>query len=210
MRSCTHILQQFLSTNMPDITPVTSKSTPSTPPTRRWILLTIILFIAITTLIWFGLRLNVTWNPRAQFTDAQTRWQSASITDYQMTVHVQIPFMANDIYRFTVSGDAISNAQSINPRAYQFDPNPPTFEVMPEDVVMYTVDAWLLQAQRLSADLEQLHFYTRTSNHIIYDPTYGYVQRYVKNTCGWLLTVAPECMTTYEVLDWQPINTDTK
>ena len=172
---------------------------------RRWFLAAALIFVVMTAVIWVSYDMAVTWNPRAQFTAAQQQWQTSNITDYEMTLRVQLPFFVNSIYRLTVVDSQVTTAQSINPRAYEFDPNAPAFDVSPDEVAMFTASAWFQQADRLSSELLRLHLFTPDASHITYNPTYGYVQRFVRNTCGALLTVARECQTTYEVLEWQPL-----
>lgn len=170
-----------------------------------WLLLPVLLCGGVSAGVWLWLDVQIDLNPAQQLETAQAHWQDAAIGDYRAWVQVEAPYATSGVYALTVEGNELVSAQVYNPLTFRYDPNAPSFEVSFSQASAYTVDSLLNRASRLTDDLQRFHVHTPTTNHVTFDPRYGYVARYVNNTCGLALSMIEQCLTQIEVLRFEVI-----
>jgi hypothetical protein len=174
---------------------------------RRW--LWIVGGLLAVGLVIVGLRVvfGVRWvlNPAAQHEQAIAHWQAAAVTDYRVWVAVEAGFSADGVYELTVQDGTVTDAAIYNTPTFRYDPDAPAFDVPASVAAAYTVESLLASAADLTDTFGRLRIYTPTTSHVAYNADLGYVERYVNNTCGWLVARrVGECITRVEVLRFEP------
>ena len=175
---------------------------------QRWLLGcggALLLAVGVITLAGWLLGLRVVFNPPQQLTHAQTRWDTAAITGYTLTVEVLQPFGEDVVYEFTVMDGNITEAVQMNPGVYRYDATPPRFEIDPSQVTSYTVEGLFNRAARITEKLPAMMVIVApTGTHIRYNANDGYPEYMLDNRCGLLFSSVNECLTQITVLAFKP------